>query len=587
MGLQTSFSLNALWSGLIVEELLRNRIDQFVLSPGSRCTPLTAAAAAEKKVRCVMHFDERGAAYFAVGHARATGKPAVLVCTSGTAVANYYPAVVEAFHERLPLIVLTADRPPELRDSGANQTIDQIRLFGKHARFHFDLPCPDREIPPEFVLTLVDQAVHRATRSPMGPVHLNCMFREPLAPSGGRKDYSAYLTNVERWVHGSAPHTVYAPSVPAVDSVTIEQAAALINRTRDGLLVAGDLKFGPERAAALGLARKLNWPVFADIRSGLRLGIEDAGVVHYFDQLLLSARFPADRPSTILHLGGSLVSKRFLTFLTQSPPAHYMHVADHPLRQDPEHRVSLRIESDIDGFCRRLTPLVKSLGNNRLLKPLKAADRAAGRVIENFIGGAAGITEPAVARSVSKHIAPGSFLFLGNSMPVRDMDMYADSSGPQADVAANRGVSGIDGTIAAAAGYANGARTSGTLVVGDLAFLHDLNSLALLSRISDPLIVVVVNNDGGGIFSFLPVAECREIFEPFFATPHGLTFGRAARTFGLDYYRSRSSSSFVEDYRTAQKAGRPAVIEVGTDRRKNLAFHQSLQKEIRMAVESL
>ena len=208
---QKSSSLNALWAQLIVQELLRNQINQFVLSPGSRCTPLTAAVAAEKQAAALMHFDERGAAYFALGYARASGRPAVLVCTSGTAAANYYPAVVEASMDMLPLILLTADRPPELLASGANQTIEQVNLYGNYVRFHFELPCPDELVAPESILTLVDQAVYRATRSPAGPVHINCMFREPLAPSPLPKDFSPYLAGAQRWLNNNKPFTAYEP----------------------------------------------------------------------------------------------------------------------------------------------------------------------------------------------------------------------------------------------------------------------------------------------------------------------------------------------------------------------------------------
>ncbi len=584
---QKSSSLNALWANLIVQELLRNQINQFVLSPGSRCTPLTAAVATEKQAASIMHFDERGAAYFALGYARASSRPAVLVCTSGTAAANYYPAVVEASMDMLPLILLTADRPPELLQSGANQTIDQVNLYGNYVRFHCELPCPDEQVPPESILTLVDQAVYRTVRSPAGPVHINCMFREPLAPLPLPKDFSPYLAGAQRWLNGNKPFTAYEKSINTVDDGRIEQIAKLLNETSKGLLVIGSLRSDADREAVHRLSQTLNWPVFVDIRSGLRLGVKDSNIVSYFDQLLLSEKFSTIKLSTVMHFGGVPTSKRFELFLQQNQPKHYIHVAEHPLRHDPNHRITTRVESDISRFCKTLLPFLNIHEENIYLKKFKKADNAVGALIDRHIGDDPAISEPAVARIVSTHIATDNGLFLGNSMPVRDMDMYADPSGSVVKVAANRGASGIDGNIAATAGFVHGAQAPATAVIGDLACLHDLNSLALLNQISNPLTLIVVNNNGGGIFSFLPVYECREIFEPFFATPHDLTFEKIAATFKLDYYQPRSKDAFASAYKTSLNSKRSAVIEIITDRQENLAFHKLLQEKIKSTIDKL
>nr|MBC8362500.1 2-succinyl-5-enolpyruvyl-6-hydroxy-3-cyclohexene-1-carboxylic-acid synthase [Candidatus Desulfatibia profunda] len=512
---------------------------------------------------------------------------AVLVCTSGTAAANYFPAVVEASMDRVPLIMLTADRPPELLGSGANQTIDQVNLYSKYVRYHFELPCPDKQIPPESILTVVDQAVYRTTRSPRGPVHINCMFREPLVPTQSQKDFSLYLLGVKRWINGNKPFTLYGPSIHTIDDSKVEQLAAVINKAQNGLLVIGKLNADSEREAVRRLSQKLNWPTFADIRSGLRLGVKDSNTITYFDQLLLADTFQKLNPSVILHLGGVMVSKRFQFFIQKNQPEHYIHVSDHPFRHDPDHRITARIESDFCWFCLKLLPLIKTGADNLFLKRFQKADNIAGEIVEMFIADSPAITEPAVARIVSKTIPKDSCLFVGNSMPIRDMDMYADPSGPGVKIAANRGASGIDGNIATASGFLHGSRAPGTLVLGDLACLHDVNSLALLANISNPLTVVVVNNNGGGIFSFLPVSECREIFEPFFATPHNLTFEKVAETFRLEYYQPRSKKAFIQDYQKAINTNRSTVIEVRTDRDENLTFHRLLQDKIKTNIDNL
>ncbi len=489
--------------------------------------------------------------------------------------------------DMLPLILLTADRPPELLQSGANQTIDQVNLYGNYVRFHFELPCPDELVPPESILTLVDQAVYRTVRSPAGPVHINCMFREPLAPLPLPKDFSPYLASAQRWLKGDKPFTSYETSINIVDDGRIAQIAKLLNETSKGLLVIGSLSSDADREAVHRLSQTLNWPVFVDIRSGLRLGVKDSNIVSYFDQLLLSEKFSTVKLSTIVHFGGVPTSKRFELFLQQNQPKHYIHVAGHPLRHDPNHRITIRVESGISRFCKTLLPFLNIHKENIYLKKFKKADNAVKALIDRHIGDDPAISEPAVARIVSTHIATDNGLFLGNSMPVRDMDMYADSSGPVVKVAANRGASGIDGNIAAAAGFVHGAQAPGTAVIGDLACLHDLNSLALLNQISNPLTLIVVNNNGGGIFSFLPIYECREIFEPFFATPHNLTFEKITETFKLDYYQPRLKDAFVSDYKTSLESKRSAIIEIRTDRQENLTFHKLLQDKIKATIDNL
>jgi 2-succinyl-5-enolpyruvyl-6-hydroxy-3-cyclohexene-1-carboxylate synthase len=367
----------------------------------------------------------------------------------------------------------------------------------------------------------------------------------------------------------------------------VEKIATLVNETTDGLLVIGSLSSDADKKAVHRLSQTLNWPVFVDIRSGLRLGVKDSNIVSYFDQLLLSKKFSTIKLSTIVHFGGIPTSKRFELFLQQNQPEHYIHVAAHPLRHDPNHKITTRIESSISRFCETLIPLLSIYKENIYLTKFKKADSAVGTLIDRHLGDDPAISEPAVARIVSTHIPQDNCLFLGNSMPIRDMDMYADPAGPKISATANRGASGIDGNIAAAAGFVHGSQTPGTAVIGDLACLHDLNSLALLNQISNPLTLIVVNNNGGGIFSFLPVYECREIFEPFFATPHNLTFEKLAATFKLDYYQPESKDAFASDYKTSLNSKRSAVIEIRTDRQENLTFHKLLQEKIKETIDTL
>ncbi len=284
-------ALNLIWSHLMVDELLRNGIDTFIVCPGSRSSPLAIAIAENSKARSWVHFDERGAAFFALGYVSASRKPAALVCTSGTAVANFFPAIIECSKKKLPLFVLTADRPPELRKTGADQTIEQPGIFGEYVRFQYDMPCPTQEIPAAMVLTTIDQAVYRAQYPLPGPVHINCMFREPLVSMKADPDLTEYLAGLDTWGRSRAPFTAYHAPVISVLPENIKIIAKIFNGSRKGMVVVGKLNSDTERSAIVKLAELLQWPIATDVTSGLRLSRSKGPVVHYFNHMLLSQKF--------------------------------------------------------------------------------------------------------------------------------------------------------------------------------------------------------------------------------------------------------------------------------------------------------
>ena len=574
-------NLNGLWGSLLIEELVRNGLDFFCLAPGSRCAPLTVAVASHPKARNVRHYDERGAAFHALGYGRATGRPAVLITTSGTAVANVWPAVVEASVDRIPLILLTADRPPELRDTGANQTIHQAGFFGPYVRWQMDLPCPEKSFAPATLLTIVDQAIYRSLRSPKGPVHINCMFREPLDPVRSGEDFAGYLAGIASWLAGDGPYTQYSFPSPEPDPGSFDQLTAALNNVERGLLVVGSVGGLEHCDAVVNFAEKLSWPMLADVTSGLRLAGPYDPMAPYYDALLASPRFSeGDRAEAVLHLGGRIISKRLANYLERIRPCPYILVDDHPLRQDPQHRVTLRIESEVKSFCEILTPRIKVRDGSAWLTRWQKASDCVRHTVDAFVGNSLVLNEPLVARLLSQMIQPDHGLFLAASMPMRDMDTYAVVNGMRTAVGCNRGASGIDGVLATATGFARGLNRPLTVLMGDLAFLHDLNSLNLLRQIDVPLTVVVLNNGGGGIFSFLPIAWFPDIFEDFFGTPHDLTFEKAAQMFGVEYARPSTKEAFIDAYRKAVEGDRPTLIEIKTDRKENHELHQNLLQEV-------
>jgi 2-succinyl-5-enolpyruvyl-6-hydroxy-3-cyclohexene-1-carboxylate synthase len=564
--------LNTRWGTLLVEELLRCGVDFACVSPGSRSTPLTAAVA-RSRLRSTVWLDERGAAFHALGVARATGRPAALVCTSGTAVANYLPAVVEAAQDGVPLVVITADRPPELLETGANQVIRQAGIFGSYVRWSFELPAPDAAVPARALLTTVDQAVHRALGPPAGPVHLNCMFREPLEPV---PDPGPPPGLPERWRTGSGPLTAYARALRTAPPEQVAEIRALLGGARRGLLLVGHLPAEAERAAVLRLANRLGWPVAADVRSGLRLGGGPERLVAHLDQLLLSPRVREGfAPDVVLHLGGQPVSKRLQQALAGRPPQVRVVVKDHPARHDPEHLVTHRVEASIAPFCEALLAGELPAGGGSWGKALQELSAQAGSVIDGFVAERP-LGEVTAARLVSRELPPGHGLFLASSMPIRDMDMFGAASGPAAPVAANRGASGIDGTVATAAGFARGLGRPVTLMTGDLSLLHDLSALLHLRALEQPVVICLLNNGGGGIFHFLPIAGHPDLLDPWFTAPHEADFAGIPALFGIPHHRPATAAAFLETYRAVCAAGKTAVIEVRTDRGANLAEHRAL-----------
>jgi 2-succinyl-5-enolpyruvyl-6-hydroxy-3-cyclohexene-1-carboxylate synthase len=571
--------MNQLWGYLIVEELLRNGVDYFVISPGSRSTPLTVAVAQNPLAHKIVCLDERAAAFHAIGYARATGNPAVLICTSGTAAANYLPAVIEAAMDNLPLIILSGDRPPELRQTGANQTINQVNLYGDYPTWQFDLPCPTAEISPKVVLTTIDLAISKSRQSPGGVVHLNCMFREPLAPIDAPVEIPA---NLNKWHRGRLPYTRYAGKLTIPTTVEIQSLVETIASTAKGILSIGQLKATAEIKAVIELAARLNWAVFADVQSGLRLRQDLPNLIHYFDRLLLTdSVIELKQIDTIVQIGTRIVSAQWFKWIEKHPPTNYIAIADHPERYDPNHLVSFRIESDITYLCDRLCQHLPQLSLSTWVQKLRSASDRIGVTAAKFLK-TSKLTEPLIARTISELIPSQHGLWVSNSMPIRDLDMFGigaiaeESQSFSPRVGANRGTSGIEGAIASATGFAVGLQAPVTAIVGDLSSLHDLNSFALLQHNSQPVIVVIINNDGGGIFSFLPIAKSTQVFDTYFGTPHGLDFAHAAAMFKLDYYHPQDREELIHDYNRSLANNRSAIIEVTTDRFENLSLHQDL-----------
>ncbi|KAK9676085.1 hypothetical protein RND81_11G052600 [Saponaria officinalis] len=605
--LQACANINALWAFLIVEECSRLGLTYFCVAPGSRSSPLAVAASTHPRITCIACYDERSLAFHALGYARGSQKPAVVITTSGTAVSNLYPAVVEASQDFVPLLLLTADRPSELHEAGANQAIDQVNHFGSYVRFFFNLPPPTDHITARMVLTTVDSAVYWATCTPYGPVHLNCGFREPLDNSPRNWDRSV-LDKLDSWIPSTQPFTKYINSLnytyPTNFGLTTEIEKVIQNCER-GLLVVGAIHTEDEMWAALVLARHLSWPIVADILSGLRLRklltssreyCENFVFIDHFDHLLLGdAAMTWAKVDVIIQIGSRITSKRISQFLEHCFPCTYIMVDKHPCRHDPSHIVTHRIQSTISQFSACLMEGTPPRLNSRWISLLKAVDSVVAWALSFKICSEYSLTEPYVAHALSEVLVPETALFIGNSMAIRDADMYSqglvsfDGSTHQfgipcqwIQIVGNRGASGIDGLLSTATGFAAGCKKRIMCVLGDVSFLHDTNGLAILSsRICrKPITVIVINNRGGGIFSFLPIAENTDtqIMEKYFYVNHNISISKLCDAHGVKHLLAETKLELQNALLKSQQADVDYLIEVSSSIDSNTELHSVLRK---------
>ena len=581
-------NINHLWSLLIVEEFVRLGVNQFFISPGSRSTPIVTAISRLSKAKPFVHFDERGTAFAALGYAKVTGKPAVWVTTSGTAVGNGLPAVIEAYMAGVPMILLTADRPPELRQTGANQSIPQFPVFAPYLNWSLDAPAPTIEISPSYVLTSIDQAVQRAYSNGMGPVHLNWMFREPLAPEVTGEDFSGYVSTISNWIEGSDPYTKYnrCRQHLKIGDLPDSQLEPLWE-VEHGLIIAGRLKSQEEGESVREVANKLNWPLFSDISSQIRLGAStDQGQSLPLSPFIFSRdnskHLPP--PKTVIQFGKTPTSKTLLTWINTVRPENYVVIDDAPQRIDPSHTVTLRIEAEIIDSCNQILECKPAhvREQSEWIAVWNAINKKVNTRLKEYWTRPQSLSEPLIAHIISGELRDGDTLVIGNSMPIRDFDSYAVFNGVNVATITNRGASGIDGIIATAIGTAVASEGPVTAVLGDLAFLHDLNSLAMASQIKTSIVLIVINNNGGGIFSFLPIAKYTDVFEPFFGTPHSITFREAARMFNGMYHNPTLPDEFRDNYSESLATSGLSIIEVNTNRYANLQLHKEIEERIRV-----
>ncbi|MCF2208116.1 MULTISPECIES: 2-succinyl-5-enolpyruvyl-6-hydroxy-3-cyclohexene-1-carboxylic-acid synthase [Halobacterium] len=563
----TAPNRNTLWARAIADELAAAGVHAVCVCPGSRSTPLTVAVDAHDDLTVYSHLDERSAAFFALGRGKRTGAPTAVLTTSGTATANLHPAVMEAAQARIPLVVLTADRPPELRGSGANQTVDQEQLYGSAVRYYEDLPEPEvtaRKL--RSLRTSVCRAVGHTTGSKPGPVHLNVPFRKPLEPVSVPGDVPPSFDDDHPLAaagrDGDTPFVSVHDGTTEPAGETAAALAAAATTAARPLVVAGPADGGagitPDAAAAL--ADATGAPIFADPLSGLRFGphVGDAPVVGGYDGFL-AADVP--HPEFVLRFGASPTSKPLRKWLAASD-ARQVVVDPAGGWREAEFTATDVVAADPAATARAIAARAdgtRSAWTDDVLD-LEARYWAA---VDDFQPAAT--LEGEIAATVAAGAPDPATVFVSNSMPIRDFDRFAAPRGADLAVLGNRGASGIDGVISSALGAGSATADPVVGLVGDLAYFHDSNGLLALERCGVDATIVLVNNDGGSIFHMLPIEQFDPPFTGQFKTPHGLDFAPTADTYALSFARTDTVGEFRAAYRAALGDAGTHVIEVSTD----------------------
>jgi 2-succinyl-5-enolpyruvyl-6-hydroxy-3-cyclohexene-1-carboxylate synthase len=564
--------LNAALARTLVDEWWRADVGIAVISPGSRSAPLALALAQDGRIPVHVVLDERSASFFALGAAKAWDRPAIVLCTSGTAAAELHPAVLEASHARVPLLVCTADRPPELRDTGAGQAVDQLKLYGDAVRWFAEVGAPtEADLKTPYWRAVAARAVAAASGPPAGPVHLNLAFREPLLPTGapvellpGRADDVPWVASTSGWRHPAA--------------ADVDRLAFLVAAEPRGVIVAGwGAAVDPEAVELF--AEVAGWPVLADPLSNVRTG---ANAVSTYDALLRSpGAAQALRPDVVLRLGAPLTGKAATTWLDPTIPQ--VVVDPEGAWLDPQRAAAERIVADPTALLQAVTARSTARSQSFWLASWMHAEAAARREMDRLLDSWPEPFEGRVARDLVAGLPSGATLVVGSSMPVRDVESFAR---PRYGLRflANRGVNGIDGFVSTVLGAAAAIRGRPGPVVGlcgDLTFLHDSNGLLGAARRGLDATFVVIDNRGGGIFSFLPQAGLPvDQFEELFGTPQDLDLAELAAVHGVGVEQVGKADDLVPAVERAIAAGGIRLVLVTTDRADNVARHRQVWEAV-------
>lgn len=575
-------NVNMLWSSIIAETLSRLGLTTAIICPGSRSGPLAIAFAQHPKIEAIPVLDERSAAFFGLGIARRSGLPVVLVCTSGTAGANFYPAVIEAEASRVPLLLLTADRPPELRHCHAGQAIDQVKLYGQYPRWQVELALPSSN--PDLLAYLRQTCLYAWEQSQWpvpGPVHLNVPFRDPLAPiSDPETESLSENFDVDQFF--SAAHPL--PSIQT--SLNLQTINTYLHKWLScdrGIIIAGPAQpYDPEQycVAIAQLAQTLGWPVLAEGLSPLRNWADCNSLLISTYDLLLRNQTVANqfRPQQVICIGELPTSKVLRTWLTQGRLQTWIiDATDHNM--DPLHGLSIPVRISVEGLIASIPAFKKENFQQptEYAKSWLSVDQSVRTLINQTMQTQAELTESKIAWLLSQVLPPNTPLFIANSMPVRDMESFWQPGSLHMQPYFNRGANGIDGTLSTALGMSHRQQSS-VLLTGDLALLHDTNGFLLRNHWQGHLTIILINNGGGGIFQMLPISAFEPPFEQFFRTPQQIDFEHLAATYQVAWERIESWAHLQQALKPLPESGL-RILEVFCDCQNDTQWRRITFKE--------
>lgn len=550
-----------------VAELVQTGVTDIVVSPGSRSTPMAMVMAEHPGLKLHIHVDERSAAFFALGIAKVTDRPVAILCTSGTAAANYFPAIVEARYSRVPLLVLTADRPHELREVGAPQAIDQIHLYGHHVKWFTEMALPEKnnEII-RYARTVCARATAIAIQAPAGPVHLNFPFREPLIPKlddnlfqlGERPEGYVHVRNGEL----------------TINDRQIKELASKLKGKEKGIIICGNVADETFTERVTQLSAKLKYPILADPLSQLRSGNHNLeNIMETYDTFLRNEDAKSYlKPDVVIRFGAMPISKALTIFLKENHEAEQYVIDGAGGWRDPAALSTEMIFSNETIFCEKLLDIIEPENTNGYLKKWQNLNLLT-KDNMTLMNDITSLSEGRLFYHLADILPEGATLFVGNSMPIRDLDSFFTNNNKSIKVLANRGANGIDGTVSTALGAALYSKSL-YLVLGDLTFFHDLNGLIAAKLYGIDIHIILINNNGGGIFSFLPQSQHPKNFELLFGTPLDIEFEHAVKMFNGNYSKINNWDHFDTVMKQAQDNSGIHVYELNTNRDSNLKEHR-------------
>ena len=582
---------NTLWASIVAEELYRSGVRTVCVSPGSRSTPLVIAFA-ELRDRCpdfqiLVHIDERSSSFFALGLAKVRMAPVALLCTSGTAAANYYPAIIEAYYSQIPLVVLTADRPPEMRDCGSGQTIDQINIYGKHVRYFFEVGTPEiLGFRLRYLRSLISRSVSMATGkgdTPAGAVHLNFPFADPMPPIPVANDVPEDLAlSSPEAVFGNPSGAAYSEVIAGIKSLGTDAIAAMANQIIShpkGVLVVGVYDAPPDFLDAVRkLAKATGYPLLIEAT-----GAHRRDEIGHYDSFLRSPNFSkAHAPEIVIRFGAMPTSKSYLLWLQQHIGCQQIVVGS--TNSDPTHGLTQAINVHPVSFCLQLANYLENYAqpiwqDKQWRLDFELAESIAEHAIAESLAEIDELFDGKVYAELAEILPADTYIYVASSTPIRDLDTFFHSDRP-ITVLANRGANGIDGTLSSALGAAWGCDHPMVLICGDLAFYHDLNGLLAAKKYNISLTVILLNNDGGGIFDLLPISKFEDTFEEFFGTSHGLDFAPIISAYSCEHMLIQDWQDFRDRLTSSLSAKGTQVLEIRSDRKRNKELHFAIWNKV-------